>query len=145
MKYELIKGYKNADFKEVTGINIETFSAMITVLKDAYSNVHARGGRPRNLCIEDMLLMTLEYFKEYRTLKCIGASYGLFKTNVEKTIRWVETVLVKSGLFKLPGKKKLTQSNIEYEVIVVDSTETPIERPKNRQRKYYSGKKNDIR
>lgn len=143
MKYENIKGFRDADFREVTGILPITFDAMVAELKKAYKEVHNKLGRNRKLSIEDMLLMTLEYYKEYRSLKCIGASYGLHKTNVNKTIQWVESVLVKSGLFKLPGKKKLMQSNVEYEVIIVDSTETPIERPKNRQRKHYSGKKND--
>jgi len=142
MKYEIIKGYKEADFREVTGIQRKTFDDMIATLRKANEEVHKRLGRNRKLSIEDMLLMTLEYYKEYRSLKCIGASYGLHKTNVNKTIQWVEKVLVKSGLFRLPGKKKLFQSNIEYEVIIVDSTETPIERPKSGQRKHYSGKKN---
>jgi len=143
MKYELIKNYKCADFRQVTGVKIETFDKMISVLKEVYQKEHMLGGRPRKLSIEDMLLMTLEYYKEYRTLQCIGASYGLCKINVSKTVQWVENVLIKRGLFSLPGKKKLIKSNIEYEVIVVDSTETPIERPKNRQKKHYSGKKND--
>jgi len=55
-----------------------------------------------------MVLMMLEYYKEYRTLECIGASYGLKKSNVGKTIKWVEEVLVRSGLFRLPGKKKFS-------------------------------------
>lgn len=139
MKYEIIKGYKDAEFRGVTGVLRSTFDEMVVVLRNAYVELHKNLGRNRKLSIEDMLLMTLEYYKEYRPLVCIGASYGLHKTNVNKTIQWVEKVLVQSGLFKLPGKKKLTQSNIEFEVIVVDSTETPIERPKKGQRKYYSG------
>lgn len=144
MKYDNIKGYKATEFREVTGVLPDTFNAMVEVLNDAYRELHKRRGRHRKLSIEDMLLMTLEYYKEYRPLVCIGASYGLSKINVSKTIQWVENVLIKSGLFTLPGKRKLTQSNIEYEVIVVDSTETPIERPKKGQKKHYSGKKNDI-
>jgi hypothetical protein len=142
MKYEYIRGFKEADFREVTGVTPSTFISMTEELKEAYRKVHKKRGRHRKLSIEDMLLMTLEYYKEYRTLKCIGASYGLCKINVSKTIQWVENVLIKSGLFNLPGKKKLAQSNIEYEIIVVDSTETPIQRPKNEQKKHYSGKKN---
>jgi len=143
MKYEKIKSYKEADFKAVTGVTLNTFNAMLGVVNEAYIKTHRKRGRHRKLSREDMLLMMLEYYKEYRTLECIGASYGLRKTNVGKTIRWVEDVLIKSGLFSLPGKKKLLQSDAEFEVIVVDTTETPIERPKNKQRKYYSGKKND--
>ena len=45
----------------------------------------------------------------------------------------VEDTLMKSRKFTLPGRKALLESNIEYEVVVIDATETPIERPqKNR-------------
>jgi len=142
MKYEMIKGFKNERFRQVTGVNIDTFNAMVEVLKEAYIEVHKKRGRKRKLSIEDMLLLTLEYYKEYRSFDCIGASYGLSKSNVCEIVKWIEEVLIKSGLFSLPGKKKLVQSDIEFEVIVVDTTETPIQRPKNKQKQYYSGKKN---
>ena len=32
--------------------------------------------------------------------------------------------------FALPGKKALLKSDIKYEVVLIDATETPIERPK---------------
>jgi len=117
---------------------------MLEVVHRAYEETHKKhNGRHRKLSREDMLLMTLEYCKEYRTLECIGASYGLTKSTVGKIIKWVEEALIKSGKFSLPGKKKLVQSDIEYELIVVDTTEIPIQRPKSNQREYYSGKKND--
>ena len=37
---------------------------------------------------------------------------------------------MKSKVFSLPGKKKLTNSDHRIEVVVVDVTETPIKRPK---------------
>ena len=46
-----------------------------------------------------------------------------------------------SGKFRLPGKKQLDQNAYTWNVVVVDVTESPIERPKNKQRSYYSGKK----
>jgi hypothetical protein len=54
-------------------------------------------------------------------------------------------VLIKSGIFSLGGKKALVDPNTEIEVILVDSTEVAIERPKRGQKAYYSGKTNDIR
>jgi len=30
----------------------------------------------------------------------------------------------------LPGKKALLKSDVEYEVVLIDVTETPVERPK---------------
>jgi hypothetical protein len=32
--------------------------------------------------------------------------------------------------FSLPGSKELLKSDVEYEVVLIDATETPIERPK---------------
>jgi len=143
-KYNNIKEYSKTRFKAVTGVTPETYRAMLEEIKAAYAKIHKEGGRPRKLTCEDMLLMTLEYYKEYRTQECIGASYGLHKTNVGEIIKWVENVLIASMMFSLPGKKKLVQPDTEIEVIVVDTTETPINRPKRRQKQYYSGKKNDI-
>ena len=89
-KYQNIKNYSEADFRAVTGIAPKTFDAMLEVVKAAYTQTHSKRGRHRKLSREDMLLATLEYYKEYRTLQCIGASYGLTRANVGKTIKWVE-------------------------------------------------------
>ena len=49
--------------------------------------------------------------------------------------------MIGSGLFRLPGKKRLVQGFGRPDVVVIDVTETPIERPRNGQKDYYSGKK----
>ena len=142
-KYENIKNFSGTKFKAITGVTPETFQTMLGILQAAYAEAHKKRGRKRKLSLENMLLLTLEYYKEYRTQECIGASYGLHKTNVGEVIKWVENALIASNLFHLPGKKKLVDPDTDIEVIVVDTTETPIQRPKCRQRRYYSGKKND--
>jgi hypothetical protein len=143
MKYETIKNYKEVRFKAVTGVSIASFNAMVAVVREAYVKLHSkRNGHHRSLSIEDMVLATLEYLYEYRTFDCIGASYGLTKQSMNNTIRCVENVLIASGLFSLPGERVL-RAETEIEVILVDTTETPIQRPKKGQKRYYSGKKND--
>ena len=144
MKYANLKSRKEAEFRNVTGVSPPTFNEMVRVLRLAYLERHKKLGRHRKLCIEDMLLATLEYYKEYRTYESIAVSYGLTKPNIYKTIKWVEETLVKSGLFTLPGKKSLAKSDVEFSVVVVDTTEAPIQRPQKGQSKFYSGKKNDI-
>jgi hypothetical protein len=54
----------------------------------------------------------------------------------------VENVLVKSKEFSLPKKKELINDN-EIEVILVDATESPIERPKRnyKQKKFTQEKR----
>lgn len=145
MKYEIIKDMSDKTFREVTGVTKETFARMAGILHKEYKEIHKNCGRNRKLSIEDNLLMMLEYYKEYRTFQCIGASYGLTKSTTRKAIMWVEETLMKSGVFNLPSKRVLQTEDAEIAIVVVDSTEIPIERPKKGQKEYYSGKKNDIR
>ena len=44
--------------------------------------------------------------------------------------RWIEDTLIKHPDFSLLGRKALLKSDMEYEVVLSDATETPIERPK---------------
>lgn len=48
---------------------------------------------------------------------------------------------MKTGKFRIPGKKALLKNSDYPEVVVMDVTETAIERPKKKQKRYYSGKK----
>jgi transposase len=52
------------------------------------------------------------------------------EATVCRTIDKVETVLVQSGQFRLPGNRQVQQAETEWEVMVVDVTELVIERPK---------------
>ena len=103
-------------------------------MNNKYNEEHTKNvrnsGRKPKLSMEDKLVATMEYLREYRTLAHIGASYDIDESNVQRIIRWVENVLVKDGTFRLPGKKALIEVASEYEVIQIDASETPIERPK---------------
>ncbi len=48
---------------------------------------------------------------------------------------------MKSGKLRIPGKKALLKGFGDPEVVVMDVTETAIERPQKKQKKYFSGKK----
>ena len=80
-------------------------------------------------------MITLDYLRENRTMEHIGADYGVTKSAVCKTIYWVENILSKCEEFKLPSKRELNKSDMEYEVFVADATETPIERPTTKNKK----------
>jgi hypothetical protein len=73
----------------------------------------------------------------------IGYDWGVRKSTVFESIKWVEETLVKDGAFKLPGKKVLKENNTGIEYIVVDVTESPIERPQKNRRNTIPGRKND--
>jgi Helix-turn-helix of DDE superfamily endonuclease len=129
-KYHKLIHLSDELFKRLTGVKRSTFDAMVGILDAADKTKKARGGRTNKLAIEDRLLMTLEYLREYRTYFHIAQSYGLSESNVYKTIRWVEDTLIKDKRFALPGRKALRKSDVVYEVVLVDATESPIERPK---------------
>ncbi|MFN7565753.1 MAG: IS5 family transposase [Microcystis sp.] len=126
-------------FKRLCGVYPDTFKDMVTVLK-AEKVWQKKTGRPSKLSTEDQLLITLEYWREYCTYFHLGNSWGVNESTAYRIVRKVENILIKSGLFNLPGKKALLESNSEIEVIVVDVSEQEIERPKKKQKSYYSGK-----
>ena len=130
MKYENIKPYSNTKFRRVTGVKQATFDKMVEILQPAEAERRSKGGPKPSLPIEEQLLAALEYLREYRTYLHIAVSYGLSESQIFRIIKWVEDTLIKDGTFSLPGRKALLKSDIEFEVILIDDTETPIERPK---------------
>ena len=145
MKYEKIKDLKDSEFRRHTGIKRVTFDTSIEILNKAYNLKHAKGGRKPKLSIEDMMLATLEYWREYRTYFHIANDYGLAEGNMYKIIRWVEDSLIKDGTFSLPGKKALLEEDEydEYEVTLIDASESPIQRPKKNREFTIRVKKSD--
>ena len=103
---------------------------MIEILKKSYAEKHKRRGRKPKLSIENQLLAALEYWREYRTYAHIAASYGIAESNIYRSMKWIEDTLIKDGTFRLPGKKELVKEEADYEIILIDATETPVERPK---------------
>jgi hypothetical protein len=130
MKDIHIENLKPVEFRRLTGVKKETFANMLKIIQQAFKKKKAKGGRPNKLTTEQMLLMTLEYLREYRTYFHISKSYGISESNCYYTVRFIEESLIKSGQFSLPGRKALLKSNMKYEVILIDATESPIERPK---------------
>lgn len=130
MKYPQIQRLEDDKFRRLTGVKRSTFEKMISILNDANMKKKAKGGRKNKLCIEDQLLMAREYIREYRTYFHTSQSYGVSESSAYKTIKWVEDTLIKHPEFSLPGRKALLKSDMEYEVVLIDATETPIERPK---------------
>lgn len=129
-KYAQLADLSEARFKRLTGVERTTFSAMIEILAAADSAKKARGGRTSKLSLEDRLLLALEYPREYRTYFHIGQNYGVSESNAFKICRWVEDTLIRDKRFALPGKKALLKSDMQFEVVLIDAAESPVERPK---------------
>jgi len=139
MRYETVKTLKDEDFKRSTGVSREVFEKMLSVLRKELRDF----GRPPKLNRADQLLMTLMYWREYRTEFHIGLTYGVSESTVCRTINKVENALMKSGEFRLPGKKALEKGDTVIEVVLVDVSEQPIERPKKSNDGITAARKSD--
>ncbi|WP_342253319.1 transposase family protein [Spiroplasma endosymbiont of Zeiraphera isertana] len=67
------------------------------------------GGRKNKIVIEERLLMTLEYWKDYSSYRVIAKRYNISNTSCICNIFWIENILIKSGIFNLPGKKRFNK------------------------------------
>ncbi|WP_148215810.1 IS5 family transposase [Acaryochloris marina] len=140
MNYETAQQLSAKDFKRRTGVYKRTFKPMLHAWH-TYHLSRSNAGRPPKLCRCDQLLVALQYWREYRTYFHIAGDWEVSESTVCRIVHQVETALMNSGLFRLPGQKSLLQGFERPDVVVMDVTETPIERPQTRQKAYYSGKK----
>ena len=145
MKFEKAKQLEDEKFRRLTGVKRRTFNKMVWILEQSIKKRKINSGRKKKLSLENSLLMTLEYMREYRTYFHISQSYGVSESSAYKTVKWIEDTLSKHPDFALPGRKALLKSDIEYEVVLVDATETPIERPKKTKSTFIQGKRKSTR
>src|SRR5256885_11650515 len=140
MRWEAINKLAGNEFRRLTGVKKPTFDKMVNILQAARAQKKLRGGRKSKLSTEVTLLMTIEYLREYRTYFHVSKSYGISEGYAYKTIRWAEDTLIKSKMFSLPGRKALLKSDVEYELVLVDASEHPIQRPKKNKNISTQGK-----
>ena len=129
MRYEEVKGLAPEAFKRLTGVNPKVFSEMLAVLREA-EQAKKKAGRSSKLGLEDKLLLVLSYWREYRTQFHIAVSYGIHESTANRVITRAEDVQLASGKFSLPKRREVEET--EWTVVLVDATETPIEKPKKR-------------
>jgi hypothetical protein len=148
MRLERLRNLTDGKFRRIAGVKRKTFNKMVELLKVTEEikkqNAKGPGGRPSKVTTEERVLMTLEYLREYRTYAHIAVSYGISETRAFEHIREVENILIKSKEFRLPGKKALLKNDNQYEVVLIDASETPIERPKKSKSAFTQGRKNGI-
>lgn len=134
MLWNNIKHLSAPSFRRLSGVDFKTFRLMLKAVNaDDLKKAKKRGNnrsRPFKLSFEDQILLTLMYYREYRTMFHIAIEYGISEASVCRTISKIENIISKIKQFQLPGKEKLAGSNHSFEVVIVDATESPIERPK---------------
>lgn len=140
MRYEKLSRYSDSEFKRLVGVPRELFTEMVSVLIGAETQ-KKKSGSPHTLSIENQLLLTLNHLRNYNTQLELSATYSIAESNVNRTIQKVENALMYSRQFTLLKRQNRT-INEQFNLVMIDVTENPIERPHTKkQRRFYSGKK----
>jgi hypothetical protein len=108
-RYEKVSKLSDEDFKQVIGVKKETFEVMVEILTLAYTAKHKHRGRHAKLSIQDMLLMTLKYWRQYVTQLELNIEFQVGEATTPDVIVWVENSLAKSKKFSLLGRSALLE------------------------------------
>jgi hypothetical protein len=135
MRWKDLQHVPEGTFKRLVGVKLSTYKKMVEEAQRlSPPSRHKIPGKKRGpkpaLGKEDEVLMLLMYYREYRTFLHISMTYQISESQCWRIITGLEKLLIKSELFHLPGKKTLQQAHTQWEVVVVDVSEHPIERPK---------------
>ena len=118
-------------YKEIFGVEKHVFERLLRVLEvaDIYQR-KSTAGRKGRLSVLDKLVITLMYWREYRSYRHIAFDYGVGKTQIGDAVIWVEKTIIASGLCKLKSARELRDNPSKIKIAIVDVTEQEIERPK---------------
>jgi hypothetical protein len=141
MRYEKAKKLKDTEFKRLCGVKKETFVEMCRIVQAVEDQ--KTSGRNSHLSVENRVMLTLTFWREYRTMFHLGQDWGLHESNVSRLVRRIEDILIKCGKFSLPSKRRLLEEDgLSY--TIVDVTELTIERPKKNKEAVIREKRSDI-
>lgn len=118
-------------YKEIFGVDKHIFDRLLRLLNAA--NVFGRksgAGRKPRLSVLDKLVITLMYWREYRTYRHIAFDYDVGKSQVGDAVLWVENTIVKSGFCNFKSARELRDNPNKIKIAIADVTEQEIERPK---------------
>ena len=124
-----LTGVKSGEFLEIV--------KQVQPLWENFQNSKKVSGRSSKLkTLEDEVLMLLIYYRFYVTFHFLGLWFDLDQSNIYRHIKRLEPML--ASVIKIKKSRELTQNDLE--TILIDATEVQIQRPKKKQREFYSGK-----
>ena len=128
-------------FRYLTGVSPEIFTQMTLRLFPAWEQLcrrKRRSGRPFGVGgLEDHLLVMLILYRCHITQDFLALLYGVDKATISRSLRRIEKLSRRT----LGVKCRITVSEEEARALLIDATEQPVQRPKRKQKSWYSGKK----
>ena len=86
MKYEASKNLSAPEFKRLFGVPRETFAQMTELMQQAAQN-KGQGGVEAKLSLEDQVLVTLQYWREYRTYFHISSDWEVSESTICRIVK----------------------------------------------------------
>jgi len=128
---ERIAKMPTGKYKEIFGVEKYVFDRLLRLLEvaDVFQR-KSTAGRKSRLSVLDKLVITLMYWREYRTYRHIAFDYGVGKTQIGDAVLWVENTIIASGLCNLKSARELRDNPNKIKIAIIDVTEQEIERPK---------------
>jgi len=127
-------------FLRLLGVTREEFDILASKLELQWEqkviNKYKRPGRNYKLSIQQMLMMLLLYYRSYSTQMQIGFMFGIDDSRVCRIIKKLEPLVA-----RIVAIKKNRTLSYEETAQLIDVTEQVVERPKKKQKHYFSGKK----
>ena len=107
--FQSLTELSSSEFKRLTGVGRQTFTTMVEAVSPVIAARQMKGGPRFKWSVEDMILMALTYWREYRTYFHIATDYNLSEGQCYRNIRFVEDALIEDQRFHLKGKHTLLE------------------------------------
>ena len=124
------------------GVKYELFEKLIGIVQNHIAEKNTKNpmttrGVKANFSLENQVLLTLEYLRQYPTFISLSFSYGISEGYCNKIFHKISAVLAQE--IGLKNHHKLKFSHVQK--IIVDVTAQPVERPQQHQERQYNGYK----
>lgn len=131
--------------KRLFRIEFDVFKTILEKVQNHFedylqNNPLSKRGLSAEISLENQLLLTLEYLRQYGTFLSLGVSYGISESYANKIYHKIRPIL--SEILSLKNPQKLQFKNLKN--VIVDVTVQPIERPEKNQEIYYNRYKKNI-
>ncbi|UZQ29858.1 MAG: transposase family protein [Spiroplasma phoeniceum] len=106
MKFDKFNFINDKEWLRLTGIKQDIFNKMLDILQVAEIEKFKKDGKNNKLSLENRLLTTLSYWREYRAYFHISKSFDISESSFYRNIKWIEDILIKHSYFQqIAGKK----------------------------------------
>lgn len=86
MIYLQVRKLSSRKFKQLTGVKRKIFQVMVRLVK-AQEKLKKKPGCPNNLIVENQILLTIQYWREYRNYYHISNDSNIHESNVCRAVK----------------------------------------------------------